>query len=691
MFHWLSNVKISRKLQGLVLGLSVITAAIGGIGYWALDRAGAAIEEIGLVRLPSVENLLVLKESANAVKSAQRTLLDLGLDARTRQRQYDDVTKTRAKYEAAWNICEPLPKTPEEAELWKQLVPAWKRWREDNSKFIELCQQVDALDLGNPLGLCEDLAEVRGDHYKLASRLLELMWVKKQFAEGNDHSACALGKWMAQFKTANPQMQRLVTDVQAPHESFHKGVVRVKELVQSGKTEDAAEFFSKEIAPALQRIQTTLQEMRAVADSALTLANQCQQQAVEVCGASELVANDLLDKIIKINSDAAAAAVNGAQARERVARWILTGSVIAGVLGGLAMGFLIARSITRPMNSVVAHLGEIALNDLRRDVSPDSLARRDEIGALWRALAETVGSLRTVVGRMRANSKDLAGASTELAATSSQLAGGAEETTNQSTQVAAAAQQMSAGMSSMAESTDQMSSNMRSVAAAVEELTASVGEISRNAEQTAGVARNAAQLAETSNAQIGQLGSAADEIGKVIQVIQDIAEQTNLLALNATIEAARAGDAGKGFAVVATEVKELARQTAAATEDIRKRIEGIQGSTGGVVQSITEIRDVIRTVSDLSRNIASSVEEQSSTTREIARNVAQSSGAAQSVAQGISEAASASQEIASKIAAVDQAAHHSSEGAAHTQAAGRGLSQMAEELHSVVSQFRLAG
>jgi methyl-accepting chemotaxis protein len=172
-------------------------------------------------------------------------------------------------------------------------------------------------------------------------------------------------------------------------------------------------------------------------------------------------------------------------------------------------------------------------------------------------------------------------------------------------------------------------------------------------------------------------------------VIQDIAEQTNLLALNATIEAARAGEAGKGFAVVATEVKELARQTASATEDIRRRIEAIQGSTGQAVKSMGGIGDVIRQVNELSRTIASAVEEQSITTKEIARNIAQSSSAAQAVAQGVSESARASQEITRIIVGVDQAARNAVEGAAQTESTGSGLSSVAEELKTLLNQFRV--
>jgi len=213
--------------------------------------------------------------------------------------------------------------------------------------------------------------------------------------------------------------------------------------------------------------------------------------------------------------------------------------------------------------------------------------------------------------------------------------------------------------------------------------------VSKSAERAAGVADNAAQLVSTSNSQIGELGGAADEIGKVIEVIQDIAEQTNLLALNATIEAARAGDAGKGFAVVATEVKELAKQTASATEDIRKRIKGIQGSSGRAVKSISDISDVVKQVNELSRMIASAVEEQSITTKEIARNMVQSSTAAQMVSRGVAESATATHEITRNIVGVDQAARQSAQGAAQTQTTGRELSSVAEQLQGLVGQFKV--
>jgi methyl-accepting chemotaxis protein len=316
-----------------------------------------------------------------------------------------------------------------------------------------------------------------------------------------------------------------------------------------------------------------------------------------------------------------------------------------------------------------------------------------EVGGTFNRIAAAVNAmcqnLRQVFSGLTTNAGHLASTSTELSATATQLAGGAEETNSQAATVAAAAEEMSTNMTNMAASTEQMTANVKAVSTAVEELTASIGEIAKTAGQTSTIASTAAQLADSSNVTIGQLGSAADEIGKVIEVIQDIAEQTNLLALNATIEAARAGEAGKGFAVVATEVKELAKQTANATQDIRSRIEGIQASTGEAVRSIKEVGEAIQRVNSASTTIAAAVEEQSITTREIASNVHQTATAASTVSTGVAESAAACAEITRNMAGVDQAAKQTAQGASQTQVVGSELSTLSEQLRGMVSQFQL--
>jgi methyl-accepting chemotaxis protein len=363
------------------------------------------------------------------------------------------------------------------------------------------------------------------------------------------------------------------------------------------------------------------------------------------------------------------------------------GALVLGLAVASALGFfmLITRSITNPLRHTVAAFKVFAAGDLTQTLKVHS---NDEVGELRASANVLIAKLRDMMGKVNHCATELGGASTQLSATAEQLAHGAEATTQQSGAVAAAAEEMSASMQHMAASTEQMSGNVKSVASAVEQMTAAISEVARSAERAAGVADSAARSAETSNNKIGHLSVAAVEIGKVIEVIQDIAEQTNLLALNATIEAARAGDAGKGFAVVATEVKELAKQTSQATEDIRGRIESIQASAGDAVQALQEISCVVTQVNEASRTIASAVEEQSITTREIAQNVARAAENAETVSTGVAQSAAATREVTENISRVDRNARQTAEEAGQTRAAGSVAAELAEQLRTMIGQFR---
>jgi methyl-accepting chemotaxis protein len=263
---------------------------------------------------------------------------------------------------------------------------------------------------------------------------------------------------------------------------------------------------------------------------------------------------------------------------------------------------------------------------------------------------------------------------TQISAHADTLASSAEELTAVSTQMGANAEETSAQANVVSAASEQVSRNVQTVATGTEEMGASIREIAKNAADAAKVASQAVRVADTTNNTVSKLGESSAEIGKVIKVITSIAQQTNLLALNATIEAARAGEAGKGFAVVANEVKELAKETAKATEDISQKIEAIQGDTRGATQAIGEISAIINQINDISGTIASAVEEQTATANEISRNV--------------TEAARGTAEIAQNITGVAQAARSTSDGASDSQNASSGLARLASELQQLVSGFK---
>ena len=276
------------------------------------------------------------------------------------------------------------------------------------------------------------------------------------------------------------------------------------------------------------------------------------------------------------------------------------------------------------------------------------------------AQANTREALKNLLATVSDNATALAGASEELSSVSTTMSATAEETSVQANVVSAAS--------------EEVSKNVQTVACGVDELNAAIKEIAKSASESAKVSQQAVNVANKTNGTIAKLGESSCEIGKVVKVITSIAEQTNLLALNATIEAARAGEAGKGFAVVANEVKELAKETAKATEDISHKIETIQTDTRGAVEAIRQISDVINQINEISTSIACAVEEQTATANEMGRNV--------------SEASKGSNEISENITAVATAAQSTTEGANNTQQAAIEIARMAAELQQLVLEFK---
>jgi methyl-accepting chemotaxis protein len=286
------------------------------------------------------------------------------------------------------------------------------------------------------------------------------------------------------------------------------------------------------------------------------------------------------------------------------------------------------------------------------------------------AYAELMRSVNEMLEVFRSTMEGVARMSGPLSQAAAELGRIAQEISLNTGQTASQANLVSAG-------SEQVSRNIQMVATAADEMGASIKEIARNTAEASRVATAAVRSAEATNLTITKLGQSSSEIGQVIKVITSIAEQTNLLALNATIEAARAGDAGRGFAVVASEVKDLARETARATEDISKKIESIQADTSGAVTAIAEIGSVIGRISDIQNNVASAVEEQSVTTNEITRNLA--------------EAAKGGAAISKSIAAVAEAARCGATGVVETQKSVEAVERMAEELHELLARFHYRG
>jgi methyl-accepting chemotaxis protein len=400
--------------------------------------------------------------------------------------------------------------------------------------------------------------------------------------------------------------------------------------------------------PALAELQSgTIQGNPARAGELLT-----------IMGESEVI---IRESIATATAAAEAEALaTAAQAADAYAagRNLTIGIMIAGLVISVVLAMVVSRGVTRPVQRIREILGQVAAGDLTVRAGKTGGAELEEMAA---SLDDTLDAIGTVLHLV-------SDSSTRLAAASQQLNGAAEGMRENAQTAAGQADEVVTSAGAVASSVD-------TVATGSSQMESAIREIAHNATEAARIAGQAVSIAENTTKTVGKLGDSSQEIATVIKLINGIAEQTNLLALNATIEAARAGEAGKGFAVVASEVKELAQETARATEDISQRVEAIQADTAGAVDAISQISTVIGEINDFQATIAAAVEEQTATTNEMNRNVAEAASGTQGIAAAISGLAAGTQETNQRVADAQSAAGE--------------LARMSGELQEAVARFRV--
>lgn len=353
-----------------------------------------------------------------------------------------------------------------------------------------------------------------------------------------------------------------------------------------------------------------------------------------------------------------------------------------------AIYLLTKRFVSRPLDNSVEMLKDIAEGegDLTKRLD---IISNDEVGSLAKWFNSFVEKLQRMFRNIAGDVETLASASTELAGISSQMSDGIDGIASHLSAVDSSAGEMSSNMSSVAAAIEQTSNNVNTVSRSTEDMTATINEIAKNTEKARGISNEAVSQARKASEKVYELGEAAQDIDKVTETITEISEQTNLLALNATIEAARAGEAGKGFAVVANEVKELARQTADATQKIKDKIESIQNSTGLTIGEIEQITKVISHVNDVVSNVARSAEDQSTTTKDIADSIAQAAQGVQDVSENVSQSSKMVNEISGDIADVNRTASEISGSSVQVNANAANLNKLAKKMNELFGGFKV--
>ncbi|MGA3132504.1 MAG: methyl-accepting chemotaxis protein [Terracidiphilus sp.] len=481
-------------------------------------------------------------------------------------------------------------------------------------------------------------------------------------------------------------------------------------VLQNEKALDAADTEAEQTASGLGDVKEALSTVPELAHQAEALESQfadLRQREKEtyraVLASGNGPSDELMERIGGLGKEntalsAAMEALNGSIAADfqkqldDVDRWSvrsrLTGLImLAFVLLSGAMALWVIRTrIVAPLRTLGSHLEKAAAGNL---ADRFVITTEDEMGEMGRWFNIFLEKLQVLIRQVQEDARRLTSSATELTTVSRQTATGTASMSDKANTVAAAAEEASANTLSIAAGMEQSSSSLSSVASATEEMSTTVADISGNTSKARAISEQAMGQMQTITDQMQKLGQTAQEIGHVTETITNISAQTNLLALNATIEAARAGSAGKGFAVVANEIKELAKQTAEATEDIKARIAGIQSSTGTAITDIGQITTVIKDVGTVVTSIAAAIEQQANVTKDVAGNIAQASNGVREANQRVSQTAEVSKSIARDIAGVRASVVEIRQGGEHVQSSAVELSKLAELLGAQVAQFKV--
>lgn len=546
------------------------------------------------------------------------------------------------------------------------------------------------------------------------------------------HSIIALGDEIRilNFKSQTLRDAKLLEQAKGNFAKLHKLISDVAAVTRKEA--------NKEL---LAKMSTAVDNYEAAIDASFKL----RKSNEEILQALVKIGGEELQICIDISDSATAKArtlSDKTQSTTKFSSGTVAIAALISLLLGIVIAFIITRRITIPLLHTVRVMNEMAEGNLSERLTVQT---NDEIGEMGKSINKTCDSLAKVIKDIQENAQTLASASEETSAIATQMASGANEMNSQASTIASATEEMSTNIKTVdtaankmnsgaqtvssaatqishntqtvASAIEQVQSNTASIASASEEMSATVSEIAKNAEKANATTKNAVRSVGEASEQIVALSQSSQEISQIVDVIMDIAEQTKLLALNATIEAARAGEAGKGFAVVASEVKDLAKQTNDATEDIKRRVEGMQSTTKTTVDKVNGVSAVIKDVNDIVGVIASAVEEQNVTMKsnaesiaqvaagiqEVSRNVAEVNAGVNDIAKSItevangahevatssSEASKGAAEVATNISGISKAISDSSHGTQQLNSSATDLSNMAQALQGMTAKFKL--
>jgi len=627
--RFFSRLTIRAKLLLAFVGTALATILVGGIGYWGLSQYDHCATDVTTRVLPAVEALKTVKIAFQDLRLAQRTLLTQSLTDDQYRQQFDNIAEARETYMAACKKVESLITDENDKKTWQEFVDAVSRWRELNNAALDKCKKIREAGLGDPADFLTTAQTVRLAHYQLLSKVQKSLLNGELFEGGEAPNTCAFGKWAAEFKTNNADVQHLITDTRDPHAAFHADVKEIKALVAAGEKEKALKKF-EEMQGHMAAVSGKLDQLCQLGDNIHKLEVGYLDDVLNKTRPPQEEAARLLDSLVDLYSQKATERVQTASQDAQRLKSIVFGTVGITFVVTLILGISLATRIARPIQLTSELLDDISQGegDLTKRLPVHG---NDEIAHLARSFNAFCDKLEAIIG--------------EVAASTVQFRAGAQAVADASQSLASGSEEQSAGV-------EQISATIQNLDRAVQQVKDAALQAKRLSEMTEQAAREGQDAVKASLEATYAIRQSAQQISHIIKVISEIAGQTNLLALNAAIEAARAGQHGMGFAVVADEVRKLAERANRAAGEIAQLIQDAnQCVEQGVVLSQEvhdKLHDIVKSVESTAQQVAEIADatvRQASDTEEVTRSVQTIAEVVQQTAAGSEELASSSEEL----------------------------------------------
>lgn len=444
----MKNIKLSIKLIGGFIATACITLIVGLVGYSGLVTMAGHTDMLGNEDMPKVESLLQMESHLNSAMIGLRTLMSPTIDETVRKEQYQVLAENREMYKKNFDRYSALDHSAQEKQLGNAFQTEVAKWAKSNNQAVQASKRLLELDILNPEAYMKNLWIFTSDHYKLASKVGELMAVGKEFSGGTDPTACRFGKWLGSYTTSNPDIMRILQDVRVPHNHFHSAVAKIKETTAQGQNGVAFEAFETEMMPAALDVFGNFDKLRESANLSVEAFEEMNRILMtdSVQGQEKTMA--VMDSLIDLNLEDSHEAVRESMAAATTGKTVALVGVAVGVLLGLSLGIVLTRGITGPIFKGVRFAEEMAKGNFSEKLDVN---QKDEIGTLANALNEMVEKLRGVVQEVQSASDNVASGSEEMSSSSQSLSQGATEQAASIEEVSSSMEQMGSNIRQNAE------------------------------------------------------------------------------------------------------------------------------------------------------------------------------------------------------------------------------------------------